>query len=222
MKPNWWLIVKLVLIAKIVALSAWFYPLLPETVPIHWNAAGEIDGYGHKFWSVLLIPIMVIVLQGLFWVIPKIDPNREKYKQFVKAWQMFQIGFLIFMLYLHSVILYLIFHPQESILPFMQIGLGVFFVLIGNYMGKIRQNYFFGIRTPWTLKNEEVWNKTHRLGGWCFVVAGLLFLVNTTFQWQVVLVFIVALFLAAVVPIVYSYVLYRKIVAIRDSSLRSE
>lgn len=208
-KTTWTL--KAILIVAMFGLSLALLPSLPERVPIHWNVEGKIDGYGDRNFGAFFVPVLSIVLAALFAFIPRLDPKKKNYEQFMKAWEIFQIAFLIFMLYLHSITLYLTFHPEQSMTPFMLIGIGILFVVMGNYMGKVRQNYFFGIRTPWTLDNEEVWNKTQRLGGWCFVISGLLFLINAYFQTLIVIQFFVSIIIAAVIPIVYSYVIYKRI-----------
>jgi uncharacterized membrane protein len=139
------------------------------------------------------------------------DPRKERFKQFEKPWEVIQFILVLFFAYMFFVMLYIVVHPGVSMNPFMMMGMGILFVLLGNYMGKIRQNYTVGIRVPWTIDNEEVWNRTHRFGGWCFVFAGLLIMVNAYINWMPWLVFILATVLAGIVPIIYSYIIFRQI-----------
>ena len=117
----------------------------------------------------------------------------------------------MFFAYLYFVTLYLALNLGKAIEPFIFGGIGVLFILIGNYLGKIRQNYFIGIKTPWTLNNEEVWNKTQRVGGWSFVISGLIIFAEVFLKWQVLPVMIFAVVFASLTPVIYSYVIYRKI-----------
>lgn len=150
----------------------------------------------------------------LFWFLPKFDPKREKYQQFADVWEIFQSSFVIFMLYVYAVSLYAAM-AKIDVGGLVMLGIGLLFVLLGNYMGKIRQNYFVGIKLPWTLSNEEVWNRTHRVGGWCFVLAGILMVLGAYLKIVMGWLFVVAMVICLIVPIVYSYIIYKKIVPIK-------
>ena len=92
----------------------------------------------------------------------------------------------------------------------MFVGLGVLFILLGNYLSKIRQNYFIGIRVPWTLASEENWNKTHRFASWCFVATGIIILVEAFLIWYAPVLIFTSIMLSALLPIVYSLLLFKK------------
>ncbi len=203
--------IKIILLLAMVGAGWLLYPSLPEKFPTHWNYQGQIDGYSTKDFGVWLIPGITLLMMLLFPLFRKMDPKSKRFLEFEKPWEMVQLGLIVYMAYIYFVMLYIIFHPAVSMNPFMMAGIGVLFILIGNYLGKVRQNYTIGIRVPWTIDNEEVWNRTHRLGGWCFVISGMVFLLNAYFNWQTIWVFVGALLLAAVVPIVYSYVIFRQI-----------
>jgi uncharacterized membrane protein len=199
------------LIAVIMFVVGWyFYDKLPDLVPSHWNINGEIDAYLPKLTQIILFPCITLALAVLFQLISRIDPRKEKYVLFKKPWIVLQMSIVVFFAYLYFVTLYMAFYPLTPIIPFIFGGIGVLFVLLGNYLGKIKQNYFVGIKTPWTIDNEEVWNKTHRLGGWMFTVCGLIVFAEAFIQWQIVWVFIASVILTAIVPIVYSYLIFRK------------
>lgn len=198
------------LIAMIVA-TLILWNALPDQMPMHWNLAGEIDAYASKAWAAFMVPGIGILLMALFKLIPKIDPKKEKYKLFEKSWSVIQFGIFGFMAYMHFVTLYLSINQDADIIKFILPGIGVLFILLGNYMGKVRQNYFIGIKTPWTLNNEDVWNKTHRVGGLAFVLAGIIFFIEGFLQLYIIPVFIVTIVLAAFSPVIYSYFIFRNI-----------
>lgn len=149
------------------------YHDLPEQVPIHWNLKGEIDRYGSKntLWLIGMLPLAIVLLLTF---LPKWDPRREKYASHGKAYSI-----LIFYSTLTTSGIFLIvlaniygFHIDVTVM--LQLLLGVLFLAIGNYLPQVRQTFFFGIRTPWTLVSEDNWRKTHRFGSKVFVLIGLL------------------------------------------------
>lgn len=189
----------------------WLFDKLPDIVPVHWNYAGQPDGYGNKNMTVWLFPGLTFGCMLLFWYLPKIDPMKEKYQTFADVWELFQTVIIGFFAYMYFISLYGALHVDFNVSKWVIGGIGSMFVLMGNYMGKIRQNYFVGIKTPWTLSNEQVWNKTHRFGGWCFVIAGLLLLVSAVLGYFSLAIFIVSIVLAAIVPIIYSYWIFKQL-----------
>ena len=183
---------------------------MPDQVPIHWNVHGEVDGYMSKPWGIYLFLLITLAIAMLFPILSRIDPKKGNYALFRKSWIAIQTVIVVFFAYLYFVSLLVSLKPEYQIIPFVMTGIGVLFMLIGNYLGKVRQNYFVGIRTPWTLANEDVWNKTHRFGGWMFVLAGIMLLFNALFQFHVVAVTVIAIVMAAIVPLVYSYLIFPK------------
>lgn len=204
-------IFQLILVAAMLITGFFLYDSLPAQIPSHWNVAGEVDAYIDKGLGVYLFPGITLAVVLLFPVLSAIDPRKKKYKAFSRPWHILQTAIVLFFAYMYFVTLYLTFHPESSIVQFIFAGIGVLFIIIGNYLGKVRQNYFVGIKTPWTLDNEEVWNKTQRVGGWAFLIAGLIVLINGFVQWQLVASMIVAIGIAAILPIVYSYVLHKRL-----------
>lgn len=162
-------------------LSAWAWTKLPEgaSMPVHWNAAGQIDRYGSKFEGVMMLPIVTVGLAVLLAGIPLFEPRQSNLLRSAKAYTITGVTALLFMLCLHVMMLMSAFGKIVSVVRVIFGATGILFIVIGNFFGKVRSNYFFGIRTPWTLSSELSWNKTHRLGGWLFVVLGLTLLVAT-------------------------------------------
>ncbi len=169
-------IVPLVVMAAAIVASFYFYARFPERVPIHWNAAGEPNGWGSRATGAFLFPAIILGMYLLFWAIPYVDPKKDRYLQFRKVYHIFKGFLVVFMALLYFITgLYAlgVNLPVSFWVPGM---VGLLFIVLGNYMGKIKPNWFMGIRTPWTLSSEEVWNKTHRFGGKIFMLGGLIFL----------------------------------------------
>lgn len=201
-------IILLSLVAGIV-----LYSYLPEQVPIHWNIHGEVDNYGGRFMGAFGLPLTTLALYLMMVFLPRIDPKRASYSKFTGAYNAFMAAFVIFMLTLHTAILLFTFGYNIDIGVVVQIGVGLLFLVIGNYMTRVRHNYFFGIKTPWTLANETVWRKTHRFAGVLFVIAGILVIASVVTG--PLLRFIVVIGSAtgvALIATVYSYLLFRKMV----------
>lgn len=201
--------VNLFLIIALFVGSIWFYPALPAQIPTHWNLQGNIDSYQPKQYAVWFIPVLATVIWGLFQVLPKLDPNKHKYVQFEKEWRIIQTGMLLFFTYLHFVIFYLAINPGVKMMPLMFIGFGSLLILLGNYMSKIRQNYFIGIKLPWTLASEENWNKTHRFASWCYVIAGIITLIQAVSPWQMPILVFASILFATLLPSLYSFLFFK-------------
>jgi uncharacterized membrane protein len=192
--------------------TAVFYPLLPDRIPMHWNAAGEIDGWGGP-GSAFFIPLLLIGLNVLFIYLPKIDPKKSNYLMFPGAYYAFRLVFTLFMAVLQGVILYSAFHPDGvRVGIIVPAGVGILFAVIGNFMPKFKHNYFVGIKTPWTLANEECWRRTHRLAGPLWLVGGLVTIVSSFLlpgQYNFIVLLVVVVVIAAL-PILYSALIYKK------------
>jgi len=201
------------MILLVTALSAWAWVQTPAgaPVPVEWNDGGEVVRTSGKFAVFLLMPIVMLPIHLLFLLLPRIEPRGLNLRRSRKAYVTIWLGLLALLVILHALtVINALGHPVD-IWQITPILMGALFILLGNYMGKIRSNFFVGIKTPWTLSSERAWNKTHRLGGWLFVLLGLLFAVAGYFvgeiAWLVILVsgtFATTIFLAA-----YSYVVWK-------------
>lgn len=184
---------------------------LPEEVPIHWNAAGEVDGYGSKS-SLLLLPFLLPVLTYfLMTLIPYIDPKKTIHKMGSKY---NQIKFIIAALTagIACFILYQTQNEGEMDTNIMLAFIGAIFLVFGNYMKTIQPNYFMGIRTPWTLESETVWKKTHEMAGKIWLVGGaLIIMIGLFMDSELAFTFMMSIIiLSAMIPLVYSYIFYKK------------
>lgn len=201
--------IPLLLIILTLASAVFFYNNLPERVATHWNFAGQVDAYGSGKAQAIAIPLMVVGMYLLFLLMPYLDPKKERYEQFSKIYHIFKTMILALL-----IIIYFIVGlnglgynlPVGLIIPAL---IGLLFIIIGNYMAKIKRNWFVGIRTPWTLSSEEVWNKTHRFGGKMFILAGLLMIAEIVMpnSWKLwIFIIMMAVLLGGTVG--YSYIVY--------------
>ncbi len=162
-------------------LVALFWGRMPELVPIHWNAAGQADSYASKsflWWLCVIAPVMALLLQFL----PRLDPKKENYKKFQNLYDLVAITLPCIMLFVMGVTIAEAINPGGLKVGRLIMGfLSLLFMFLGNLMGKIKTNWFMGIRTPWALSDPDVWNKTQRMGGRVFFLAGLAALL--TFLW---------------------------------------
>jgi len=146
MKLNKLTVLRIVLALFPLGIGLWLYPTLPNTVPTHWNFKGEIDGYSPKIVGAFMMPLIsVLVLVG-FEILPNFDPKRKKYKLFRREWEIIQVGLLGFFAYMQAVTMYAALNMNVDVGKAVAVGIGALLVLIGNYLGKIRQNFFLGIR----------------------------------------------------------------------------
>jgi len=208
MRSRWF---GLVIAALAVAVSIWAYPQLPPTVATHWNLRGTPDGFSSRAMAVSIIPIVVLVMMGLFRVLPRLDPRRENYSRFIGTYWLICNAIIAFMLIAHGMIIASGLGYSLNIDRLMPIGLGLLFVILGNFFTRVEPNWFVGIRTPWTLSSDTVWRKTHRTGGWLmvlggFAVAACAFLPHGAF----LPLFITAILVMVVIPIVQSYILWKR------------
>ncbi|MEI2330267.1 MULTISPECIES: SdpI family protein [Priestia] len=196
----------LTLVAWLIAL-----PHLPATMPIHWGANGEADGFATKINAMILTVGIMVLIYFIIAFVPRIDPRKENYKYFSKTYNIVlnAVLLLFFFVNMSTILQGLGYNvPMSYIAPIMA---GLVFIIIGNYLQRVRSNYFMGIRTPWTLSNEIVWKKTHRLSGKLFFIGGLLILISaflpdgykSVIMWG-------SIVLCVAIPYLYSYVAYKK------------
>lgn len=164
----------IVVVAATVVLSAIAYPRLPDRVPIHWNLHGQIDGYGSKLVATLMLPLVLLGLWGLLRLLPKIDPRVENYAKFETTYDLVVNCALTVVALTHCAFLADVFGIPISIMRVVPAAVGVLLIIIGNALPRVRPNWWFGIRTPWTLSNDRVWERTHRVSGYVFVALGVL------------------------------------------------
>jgi len=171
-------IIPILTLLLMVSGAYYFYSRFPEQVPIHWNFAGEVDRWGSRLMGAWGIPVITAVLYLMFLIIPFFDPHQDRYVQFKKVYHIFKNVFIAFMAFIYFITGFNVLGYNVPIGLWVPLMVGVLFVIIGNYLGKVKRNWFFGIKTPWSLSSEENWNKTHRFGGKAFILGGLILLVT--------------------------------------------
>lgn len=196
-----------------LALIAVFYSSLPQQIPLNWGFNGTVT-YGSKI-QIWLIGGLSFAIGLLFLVLPKIDPRKKNYEKFTDSYTSFCIVFQLFMLLIVGIVLVESFHPGTLSVENIVIGaVGLLFVFLGNIMPKFKNNYFIGFRTPWSLSNPDVWNKTQRLGGYCFCITGIICLLLTVapFSSEVRLgILLGALAVTCILPTVMSCYWFQKL-----------
>jgi len=208
MRSRWF---GLVIAALAVAVSLWAYPQLPPTVATHWNVRGEADGFSSRLVAVSIMPLVILVMTGLFNVLPRLDPRRANYSKFIGTYWLIANAVILFILIGHGMIVATGLGYPVKIGRTMPIGVGLLFIVLGNYLTRVEPNWFIGIRTPWTLSSDTVWRKTHRTGGWLMVLGGIVIAACAFFPPGAFLpLFIAAVLIMAVIPIVQSYVLWKR------------
>ncbi len=185
---------------------------LPDRMASHWDINNQVNGYMPKVWGIFLMPLIVLGMSVLFLVIPSIDPLKANIAKFRETFNLFIVLIVAFMLYIHALTLawslgYTNFKMSTSMLPAM----GLLFIFIGFMLRKAKRNFFIGIRTPWTLSSDTVWDKTHKLGAVLFMASGVLALVGGIFGGMMAFWFLfVPLIGSTIFLLTYSYFLYQQ------------
>jgi uncharacterized membrane protein len=208
MRSRWFGIVVAVVT---VAMSAWAFPRLPPTMVTHWSLDGTPNGYSSRLVAVSIIPIILLFMTVLFNLLPKVDPRGENYGKFLSSYWLIANAVIVFLLVAHALVLASGLGVDVKIDRLMPLGVGLLFVFLGNYLTRVEPNWFIGIRTPWTLSSDSVWRRTHRTGGWLMVIGGLVLAASAFVPRSAFLVlFVVTIVIVAVIPIVQSYVLWKR------------
>ncbi|WP_298863890.1 SdpI family protein [uncultured Gimesia sp.] len=164
---------QLLLIVGMFIMAAFTWSSAPDQIPVHWNLSGEVDRYGGKFEGLSGLPLITLALYFLLLFIPRIDPGHANYERFANTYAIIRCTIIAFMSIIYGIIQLAIAGHPVNVNAVIPLTVGILFFVLGNFMGKIRPNWFVGIRTPWTLSSKASWNKTHRVGGWLFILMGL-------------------------------------------------
>ncbi len=187
----------------------YYYPLVPDPMPSHFDMHWNVDGWMRKDSFLIMMALIIILPYLLFTFLPFVDPLRKKIEPRFKTVLLIRDVLLIFL----SFLLFLILKgaTEGKLSPSMiMVALGFLFILLGNYMPKLPQNWFIGIRTPWTISSEVVWRKTHNLGGWLFILSGAVFIIYGLFDSGSIVPFATIIFTALFIT-TYSFYEFKKI-----------
>ncbi len=215
MKKIDWIILILILFTFIVGI--YLYPQLPEQMPMHWNIKGEVDSYGDKLFGTFLLPTLNLFLFAMFIILPKIDPRKENYQKFTGPYKIIRHTMHLFFILVFFVTMYQSLKTTEDGIKFLEIDfiipftVSILIIVLGNYLGKIKDNFFVGVKTPWTLSSKEVWYKTHRLTSKLFVLSGILGIIGSLIGGYLSFILLtIPVLISSIIAIVYSYFAYQK------------
>ncbi len=198
------------MIVAMFAAAAVTWPTAPERIPVHWNIHGEVDRWGGRFEGLFLLPLIALGVWALMRFLPLADPGRASYALFAFPYLVIRATVIAFLLAIDVVVHLTIRGYTVDMGRVVPAAVGVLFVVIGAFMGKIRPNWFVGVRTPWTLSSKTSWTRTHRLAGKLFVLAGTAALVAAAVAPRQAHVVILAGTLgAAAISVAYSFAVWR-------------
>lgn len=200
----------LVIIILSFIIGLYLYNRVPEMMASHWGAQGEVNGYMPRFWGVFLMPIISAAMLLLFMLIPIIDPLKANIKKFRKYYDWFILLIIIFMFYIYMLTILRNLGFRFSMVNMLLPALGILFFYAGVLIENAKRNWSIGIRTPWTMSDEKVWEKTNKLGGKLFKISGIIAFLGLFFQKYAFLLFIVPIIISAIYLIFYSYFEYSK------------
>ena len=208
MKKTNIIIIIVILISFVIGI--YFYSQFPDRIASHWNIKGEVDGYMSKCWGLFLMPIILLGLWLLFLLIPRIDSLKKNIEKFRKYFDVFIVLITLFLFYIYLLAIAwntgMRFDMGRAMVPAM----GILFYYIGVLLKHAKRNWFIGIRTPWTLSSDKVWEKTHEIAGKFFKIAGVIALLGIFFPQWVFLIVVAPVLLFVIYIFVYSYFLYQK------------
>lgn len=192
------------------AMTLYVYPLMPEMVASHWNAAGDLDGTLPKFWGLMIVPLLMYGCCALFAVLPRIDPLRHNYGKFQDAYEGFVLVFAAFLFCIQvQIVLWGLGIPLSPNLM-MPVMMGALFIALGFLLEHAEPNWFVGIRTPWTMSSASVWKKTHQVGANLFKMTGIVSILGVIAGSYAYLFIIVPVIAVSLFTVVYSYTEFKK------------
>ncbi len=206
-------VLALLIIVAQVLIAAGTYPFLPANVPSHFDASGQVNGYLPKLVNAILLPGISILLFLILRFALLIGPNlgyQNQRRANAQIVNLIMIGILLFMLVIQLLTTAYALGAHVDISLVVCLLVSVLFMFLGNYLGKLRRNFWAGIRTPWTLASDIVWERTHRLGGWLFVLVGFIGLITSFFPPLRFIGLIGPLIVVVIVLVVYSYIAYQR------------
>ena len=199
-------------LAVVVAfvIGIYFYPHLPQLMATHWGLMGQVNGYMLKFWGTFMLPFIMFFAGALLYVIPILDPMKDKAAHFQKEYNKFIVFFVLFLLYVYVLTVYANLGYAFNMIQFLMPALAILWFMIGELLPKVKRNWFIGIRTPWTRADEAVWDKTHVFGGFIFQLSAFVILIGAFFPASSFWFILIPLIVSVLGPVFYSYALHRK------------
>jgi uncharacterized membrane protein len=201
---------QLIVIVGMFCAAAVLWTRVPQRMAVHWNLAGQPDRFGTNFEGLLLTPLIALGVYVLLLVLPRIDPRGSAYGAFARGYAMVRLATLCLLAAIYAMIVRVALGYNVDIGLLVPLGVGILFCIIGNFMPKFRQNWFVGVRTPWTLASSASWNKTNRMAGRLFIVTGIALFLLAFVQsaWTLWLVLGMVAVMVLWLPM-YSYLIWR-------------
>jgi len=201
----------LLIILATIILSLWSYPQLPAVVVSHWDFAGQANGWMSREFNAILFPIILIFMYVLFTFMPKLDPRGERYEEFANVYLIMRNAIMLVMMVVFIATTLFNLGYNINIGATVAGVVGLLMIVLGNYFGKIKRNFFVGIRTPWTLSSDNVWNQTHRLGGRLFMIWGLGLIFTPWLAPTLAFIILIGGIIVVISWVtIYSYILFKK------------
>lgn len=205
----------IILLAGALIYTALVYSRLPDKLPIHWNVRGIVDGWTEKRTALMMMPVTAAVLLALIPVLPAISPKSFNLDTSRLSYNYIMVVLIALMIYIHLMIIVAGMNVGLDTGKALMGGMYGFFALMGNTLGKVRRNMWMGVKTPWTLASDKVWDPTHRLAGKLMVLGGVGGALFTIVGVSSAITFPIVMALL-LYPCVYSYTLYKKLEAAGD------
>jgi uncharacterized membrane protein len=193
-----------------VCLSLWSYQRLPTKVITHWNLVGKADGWSSREFLVVFFPALTIAMYLIFNIFPRFDPKSERYQEFADVYLIIRAVVLMVLLIAFAISIFINLGYKIEIGTILTAAISIMIIIIGNYLGKVKPNWLIGIRTPWSLSSENVWNKTHRLGSRLLVIVGICALFTVWLKpVAALIIFVGGVAGSSLCVFIYSYFLYK-------------
>ena len=200
----------LILLSFVIAI--YFYPIMPLQMASHWGINNQVDGYSSKTFGLFFMPILSVFLLILFISLPKIDPYKKNFDQFKKYFQNFINLIFVFFFYVYLITIIWNLGISFNFIQILSPAFATLFYYAGILMSHAKQNWFVGIRTPWTMSSVVVWDKTHQIGGKLFKAVGLISLLSLLFPSLAIFFILIPILFTTVFVFAYSYIEFKKTV----------
>ena len=206
-----WEIIPIFIILAVMALAVFLYPQLPDQIPSHWNINGDIDAWSSKNFAVSFFPALIIAVYALMSGLIFLDPMRKNIESFSFIYFWMKTGVVLFLSFIYIITLLVGMGYEINVARMIILGIAALFLLFGLVMPEIKKNYMIGIRLPWTLHSEKVWEKTHKFGGKLFIALGIImaaaYFLPVVYSFWILIGGIILMLVALVI---YSYLEYKK------------
>ncbi|HKI93667.1 MAG TPA: SdpI family protein [Gemmatimonadales bacterium] len=199
-------------IAGAFLFSAAVYSRLPNPMPTHWGLDGQVNGYSSRLVGAFLMPVIGLAIWGFLRGLPRIDPRQANYAKFQGTYDLMIAAIVTVMAVIHVAIVgAALGWPIPHVERLSTLAIGALLLVLGNVLPRARSNWWFGIRTPWTLSSETVWTRTHRVGGYLLAAAGLVTMVSAFLARHAGFsASLTAVIAASLGSVVYSYFVWHK------------